>query len=153
MKLKNPKDFWSGVMFTAIGFAFAAIVKYYEYPMGTGSRMGPGYFPYVLGIIMAILGIAIVVESFATEGPPVTKFAWKPLFWILGGVVLFGLIAKVAGLAVSIIALVVISAYGSHEFKIKEVIIASLILAAFSVGVFVYGLKLPFPIWPAYISG
>ena len=153
MKLKNPKDFWSGVMFMAIGIAFAAIVKYYEYPMGSSSRMGPGYFPFVLGIIMSLLGIAIVIESFATEGPPISKFAWKPLFWILGAVVLFGLIAKFAGLALSIIALVVISAYGGGEFKVKEAVIASLILAVFSVAVFVYGLKLPFPIWPSFIEG
>ena len=153
MKLKNPRDFWSGVMFAMIGIAFAVIVKYYEYPMGTGARMGPGYFPFVLGIVMGILGIAIVIESFATEGPPVSKFAWKPLFWILGAVVLFGLIAKVAGLALSIVALVVVSAYGGDEFRIKEAIIASVILAIFSVAVFVYGLKLPFPIWPPFISG
>ncbi len=153
MKLKNPKDFWSGVMFASIGFAFAIIVKFYEYPMGTGSRMGPGYFPFVLGIIMGIIGIVILIQSLASEGPPVSKFAWKPLFWILGGVVLFGLIAKLAGLAVSILALVVISSYGGDQFRIKEVIISGLILAVFSVGVFVYGLKLPFPIWPSFISG
>lgn len=153
MKLKNPRDFWSGVMFATIGIAFAVIVKVYEYPMGTGARMGPGYFPYVLGIVMGILGIAIVIESFATEGAPVSKFAWKPLFWILGAVVLFGLIAKLAGLAASIIVLVILSAFGGDEFRIKEVIIASVILAIFSVAVFVYGLKLPFPVWPPFISG
>ncbi len=153
MKLKNPKDFWSGIMFASIGFAFAFIVKYYDYPMGTGARMGPGYFPFVLGIIMTLLGIAIIIESFATEGPPVSKFAWKPLFWILGAVVLFGIIAKLAGLALSIVALVIISAFGGNEFKLKESIIAAVILAVFSVAVFVYGLKLPFPVWPAFIDG
>ena len=153
MKLKNPRDFWSGVMFAAIGIAFAVIVKAYEYPMGTGARMGPGYFPFVLGIVMGILGIAIVIESFATEGPPVSKFAWKPLFWILGGVVLFGLIAKIAGLALSIVVLVLVASYGGDEFRIREAIIASVILAIFSVAVFVYGLKLPFPIWPPFITG
>ncbi len=153
MRLKNPKDFWSGIMFAGIGFSFAFIVKFYDYPMGTGSRRGPGYFPFVLGIIMGWLGIAILVESFATEGPPVSKFAWRPLFWILGGVVLFGLIAKAVGLALSIVALVAISAFGGSEFKWKEVAIACVILAVFSVAVFVYGLKLPFPIWPAFIDG
>lgn len=153
MNLKNPKDFWSGVMFLGIGAAFAIVVKVFEYPMGTGARMGPGYFPFVLGIIMALLGVAIIVESFATTGDKVSKFAWKPLFWILGAVVLFGMIAKMAGLAISIITLVVISAYGGSEFKIKEVAGASIILAIFSVAVFVYGLKLPFPIWPSFIAG
>ena len=151
--IKNPKDFWSGVMFASIGFAFAIIVKVYEYPMGTASRMGAGYFPFVLGIIMGLIGIVILIQSFASEGPPMSKFAWKPLFWILGAVVVFGLIAKSAGLALSIIILVALSSYGGDQFKVKEVVISSLILAVFSVGVFVYGLKLPFPIWPPFITG
>lgn len=153
MKLKNPKDFWAGVMFAAIGFAFAIIVKVFEYPMGTGSRMGPGYFPFVLGILMGLLGLAIVVESFATEGPPVDKFAWRPLAWILGGVVLFGLTVKIIGMVAAIILLVVVSSYGGHEFKLKGVLIAAVTLAAFSVLVFVYGLKLSFPVWPPFITG
>lgn len=140
-------------MFASIGFAFAIIVKVYEYPMGTASKMGAGYFPFVLGIIMGLIGVVILIRAFASEGSRISKFAWKPLFWILGGVVFFGLIAKIAGLAVSIVALVVVSSYGGDEFKIKEVIISSVILAVFSVGVFVYGLKLPFPIWPPFITG
>ncbi len=153
MHLKNPKDFWAGVMFAAIGVAFAVVVKVYEYPMGTASRMGPGFFPFYLGIIMAILGGAIIVESFATTGDPVSKFAWKPLCWILGAVVIFGMIAKFTGIALSIVALVAISAYGGHEFKWKEVLIAGVVLAVFSVLVFVQGLKLPFPVWPSFITG
>ncbi|MBL8523877.1 MAG: tripartite tricarboxylate transporter TctB family protein [Betaproteobacteria bacterium] len=153
MKLKNPKDFWSGVMFMAIGLAFAIVVKVFEYPMGTSSRMGPGYFPFVLGIVMTLLGVAIIIESMATQGEPVSKFAWRPLAFILGAVVIFGLIVKVAGMAASIIVLVLVSAFGGHEFKLKEVLIAGVILAVFSVLVFVYGLKLPFPIWPSFISG
>ncbi len=153
MKLKNPKDFWAGIMFMAIGLAFAIIVKAFEYPMGTTSRMGPGYFPFVLGILMAVLGAAIIFESLATEGGPVSKFAWRPLVFILGAVVIFGLIVKLAGMAISIIILVTVAAFGGHEFKLKEVVIAGVVLAIFSVLVFVYGLKLSFPIWPAFISG
>jgi Tripartite tricarboxylate transporter TctB family len=153
MKLKNPKDFWSGVMFMSIGLAFAIIVKVFEYPMGTGARMGPGYFPFVLGIVMTLLGIAIIIESMATTGGPVAKFAWRPLAFILGAVVIFGLIVKFAGMAVSIVILVAVSAFGGHEFKLKEVLIAGVCLAIFSVLVFVYGLKLPFPIWPPMITG
>ena len=153
MKLKNPKDFWSGVMFLIIGFAFAIVVKSYEYPMGTGARMGPGYFPFVLGCILGLMGVAIIVESLATEGGPIAKFAWRPLFWVLGAFVIFGLTAKWLGLVIAILLLVIISAYGGHDFKLKETIISSVILAASSVGVFVYGLKLPFPIWPTFITG
>jgi hypothetical protein len=152
VKLKNPKDFWSGVMFAATGFAFAIIVKVFEYPMGTSSRMGPGYFPFVLGILMGALGLIIVIQALITSGGPVAKFAWRPLIWVLGAFVVFGLTAKLLGLVIAIVLLVVISSFGGHEFKLKEALISSVILAAGSVAVFVYGLKLPFPIWPEFFG-
>lgn len=150
--LKNPKDFWSGVMFAVIGFAFAIIVKVYEYPMGTASRMGAGYFPFVLGNIMGVLGLIIIVQALLTSGGPVSKFAWRPLAWVLAAFVIFGLIAKLAGLVISIVVLVLVSSYGGHEHKWKEAIISSVILAAASVAIFVYGLKLPFPKWPEFLG-
>jgi hypothetical protein len=150
--LKNPKDFWSGVMFALIGFAFAIIVKVYEYPMGTASRMGAGYFPFVLGNVMGVLGLIIIAQSLFTAGGPVSKFAWRPLFWVLLAFVIFGLTAKFLGLVIAIFLLVVISSYGGHEHKWKEALISSAILAASSIAVFVYGLKLPFPIWPEFFG-
>ena len=151
--LKNPKDFWSGVMFAVIGFAFAIIVKAYEYPMGTASRMGAGYFPFVLGNVMGVLGLVIIAQSLITSGTRIGKFAWRPLFWVLLAFVIFGLTAKWLGLVFAILLLVVISSYGGHEHKWKEAVISSVILAASSIAVFVYGLKLPFPIWPSFITG
>ena len=152
MKLKNPKDFWSGIMFALFGLAFAIVVKYYDYPMGTASRMGAGYFPFVLGCVMAVLGFIIIAQSLVTTGTPISKFAWRPLIWVLGAFVIFGLTAKWLGLVIAIILLVMISAYGGHEFKLKESLISSAILAAGSIAVFVYGLKLPFPIWPEFFG-
>ena len=149
---KNPKDFWAGVMFTAMGAAFAIIVKVYEYPMGTASRMGAGYFPFLLGIVMAVLGLIIIAQALLTSGGPISKFAWRPLFWVLGAFVIFGLTAKLLGLVIAILLLVVISSYGGHEHRWKEAIISSIILAASSIAVFVYGLKLPFPIWPEFFG-
>jgi hypothetical protein len=150
--LKNPKDFWSGVMFAVVGFAFAIIVKVYDYPMGTASRMGAGYFPFVLGNVMGVIGLIIIIQALLTSGGPISKFAWRPLIWVLSAFILFGLIAKLAGLIISILLLVVISSYGGHEHKLKEALISSVILAASSVAIFVYGLKLPFPIWPEFFS-
>jgi hypothetical protein len=149
-KIRNPRDFWAGVIFLGIGIG-AAIVGY-DYPMGTGGRMGAGYFPMVLSVMLSILGLIIMIGGFITDGPPVDKFAIKPLFFILLGVVIFGLLAKLMGLAISILALVVVSGFGGHEFRWKEGLIAGFILAAFCVLVFVYGLKLPFPVWPSFLS-
>ena len=150
--LKNPKDFWAGVMFAVIGFAFAIVVKVYEYPMGTASRMGAGYFPFVLGIVMGVLGLLILAQALFTSGGSIGKFAWRPLIWVLSAFVIFGLTAKLLGLVIAILLLVVISSYGGHEHRWKEAIISSVILAASSIAVFVYGLKLPFPIWPEFFG-
>jgi hypothetical protein len=152
MKLKNPKDFWSGVMFALTGFSFAAAVKISGYAMGTPSKMGPGYFPFVLSLILGMLGLAIVAQAIVTSGPRIGKFAWRPLVWVLSAFVIFGLIAKLLGLVVAIALLVMLSAYGGHEFKWKEALISSVVLSISSVAVFVYGLKLPFPIWPKFIA-
>ena len=139
-------------MFTVIGFAFAIVVKVYEYPMGTASRMGAGYFPFVLGIVMGVLGLLILAQALLTSGGPIGKFAWRPLIWVLAAFVIFGLTAKFLGLVIAILLLVVISSYGGHEHRWKEAIISSIILAASSIAVFVYGLKLPFPIWPEFFG-
>src|SRR5450759_3307151 len=157
-KLRNPRDFWAGMIFFAVGAAFAIIATgdpfgiFPGYPIGSASRMGPGYFPVVLAIIMAVLGLIISFMSLTTDGQPVDKFAVRPLIFILGAVVIFGLLVKALGIALGIIVLVIVSAYGGHEFKLKEVLITAIILAVSSVLIFVYGLKLPFPIWPEFLG-
>jgi len=151
IKLRSPRDFWAGLLFLAVGIAAAWIAR--DYPMGTGGRMGPGYFPFVLSTLLGVLGAIIMAVSFTVDGPKVDRFALRPLFLILLAIVIFGLLAKTLGLAIAIMALVVVSAYGGHEFKWTEVLIAGFVLALFSVLVFVYGLKLPFPVWPTFITG
>ena len=151
MKIKAPKDFWAGLMFIAFGAAFMGVALA-QYQLGTAVRMGPGYFPTVLGGLMIFLGILVLLESIAIEGPKVPAFGFRPMFFILAGCLTFAYILKPAGLIVSIFALVSISAFGGHEFKIKEVTILGAILAVFSVFVFVKGLTLPFPIWPAFMD-
>ncbi len=150
IKIRNPRDFWAGVIFLVIGVGAAVVGS--DYPMGTGGRMGAGYFPMVLSVLLSILGFAIMASGFATDGPPVDKFALRPLFFVLLGVVIFGILAKVLGLAISIVALVMVTAYGGHEFRWKEALMAGIVLAIFCVVVFIYGLKLPFPAWPAFLS-
>jgi len=151
MKIKAPKDFWAGLMFMAFGLAFM-IIALKNYQMGTAVRMGPAYFPTVLGGLMAVLGLLVLLGSFAVEGPKVPRFHFRPMIMVLAGCLTFAYILKPAGLIVSIIALVVISAFGGHEFKWKEVTILGVVLAIFSVFVFVKGLTLPFPICPAMLE-
>jgi hypothetical protein len=151
MKIKAPKDFWAGLMFIAFGLAFM-IIALKNYQLGTAVRMGPGYFPTVLGGIITVLGALILVGSLAIEGPKVPKFHFRPMIFVLAGCLVFAYALKLVGLIVSIFLLVLISAFGGHEFKWKEVTILGVVLAVFSVFVFVKGLTLPFPIWPAFMD-
>lgn len=146
MKIRAPKDFWAGLMFLAFGVGFAWVAQNYQ--MGTSVRMGPAYFPTVLGGILALIGIAIVIQSLVTTGGPVPKFYFRPLVLIVFAVVIFGVLLKPLGLVLSLAILVGIGAFGGFEFKSKEVAILYVVLAIFSVWVFVKGLGLPIPVWP-----
>ncbi len=148
MTIKSPKDFWAGLMFMGFGLFFA-IFALINYQMGTAVRMGPAYFPTVLGGLLGVLGAVVFAGSFAIEGPPVPKFQFKPLVYISVACVAYGYLMKPLGLVGATAALVFISAYGGHEFKWKEVTILFVVLIIFSVLVFVKGLTLPFPLWPA----
>jgi hypothetical protein len=151
MKIKSPKDFWAGLMFIAFGLFFA-LWAWKHYQMGTSVRMGPAYFPTVLGGLLVFLGVLVLIESFAMEGPLVPSFRFRPLLLISLACVVYGYLMKPLGLVVATAALVYISAYGGHEFKWKEVTILYIVLVVFSVLVFVKGLTLPFPLWPAALS-
>ncbi len=148
MKIKSPKDFWAGLMFIAFGLA-AMIIALMNYKMGTAVRMGPAYFPTMLGGLLAVLGLIVLVDSFVIQGPKVPRFHFRPLILISSSCVAYGYLMKPLGLVLATAILVFVSALGGHEFKWKEVTILSIVLIVFSVLVFVKGLTLPFPLWPA----
>jgi hypothetical protein len=145
-KLRDPQDFWSGVLFIVIGLGFAFIAR--TYSLGTANRMGPGFFPFYLGLIMAGLGVAILIISFRKKGEPVGRFYWKPILWVIGSICVFGLLLKAVGMLVAGFILVVGSSLGGDEFKLKGVLILASVLVVFCALVFVIGLKLPIPMCP-----
>lgn len=147
--IKNPRDFWAGVMFLTVGAAFAGVALTYK--LGTAARMGPGFFPFFLGLILAGLGIAILVSGLRLKnaGPAVDKFHWKPVFWVLFPIVLFGILLKVIGMILSGMMVVVVSSIASEEFKLKPVLWLAVGLVTFCSLAFVAGLKLPIPLCPA----
>jgi hypothetical protein len=151
MRIKSPKDFWSGLMFIGFGL-FAMVWALTHYQMGTAVRMGPAYFPTVLGGLLAVLGLIVLLGAFAMEGPKVPTIHFRPLVMITIGCLLYGYLMKPAGLVLATVALVVVGALGGHEFRWKEVAILSVVLVIFSVLVFVKGLGLPFPLGPAAYS-
>jgi hypothetical protein len=145
--IRHPKDFFAGLLFIAFGVAAIAIGS--NYNLGTAARMGPGYFPRILGLLLIVLGLALALRALRLSGPPIPAFKWRPLLIVLGSVAAFGLIVNYAGVVLSTMFLIVVSSAASHEFRFRESLIAGAALAALAVGVFVIGLKLQLPIWPA----
>lgn len=162
MNIKSQKDFFSGLLFMGVGAAFAWGSG--NYSLGTGARMGPGYFPLMLGILMVVLGIVITFQSLVVEtedGDKIGAWAWKPLFFIISANLLFGLMlgglpsAKIPamGLIAAIYALTFVASMAGEEFKVKEVSVLATVLAIMSYLAFIVLLKLQFPVWPTFITG
>jgi hypothetical protein len=149
MHIRNKKDFFAGIMFGAFGVFFAGFGT--QYTFGTAARMGPGYFPTVLGCILILLGIIVAVGGLSpkAEEQKVDRFAWSTLLFILGPIVLFGLLLNTIGLILCLVMLIAISSYASHEFTWKATVGNAVVLIALCMGVFVYALKLQFQLWPA----
>ncbi|HYA46426.1 MAG TPA: tripartite tricarboxylate transporter TctB family protein [Burkholderiales bacterium] len=196
MKITNGKDFWAGVMFIAFGAAFMVVSQ--NYAMGSAVRMGPAYFPTVLGGMLVVLGAVVLFRAFVSKihhplavfpfrfwflvgglalgvvayytqaardsalvwqvghmllagasiGLIFAAFGPRPLWVILFSVVMFGYLLKPLGMVLATAALIYVSAWGGHEFKVKEVTILFIAMAIFSVLAFVHGLGLPMNVWP-----
>jgi len=153
VKIKSQKDFWSGLMFivTGIGFAWGATA----YSFGSSARPGPGYFPFVLGILLAILGAIVLFKALVIEvegGDKVGAFAWKPLLYIVGTVTVFGWTLPHLGMVIALPILVVVAARAGDEFHWGEALANAAILTVGSWAIFVYGLNLTIPLWPSFLA-
>jgi hypothetical protein len=160
--IKSQKDFFSGLMFTLVGAAFAWGAT--SYNIGTGARMGPGYFPLLLGIFLAVLGGFITFYSLiehTEDGEPVGAFAWRPVVFILGANIVFGILLAglprfgipPMGLIAAIYALVIIAGKAGDTFSLKESVILATVLSVGSYLAFIMLLKLQMPVWPTFITG
>ncbi len=161
MGIKSQKDFFSGLMFLIVGGAFA--IGAYSYSMGDGARMGPGYFPRLLGVLMAILGGVILFKSLTVataDGDKIGTWAWKPVFFILAANLAFGVLLgglpsiglPAMGMVAAIFALTIISSLADSHFNIKSVLVLASILAVGSYLAFIMLLKLQIPVWPTFIG-
>jgi hypothetical protein len=149
--IRHPKDLVAGLMFAAFGIG--AIVVAANYPLGTAARMGPGYFPRMLGILLIVLGAALALRALRFQGGALPAWHWRPTVVVLGSVILFGLIVTRVGLAFSTVILIVAASAASPEFRPKEALISGVLLAALAIAVFVIGLKLQLPVWPTIRLG
>jgi hypothetical protein len=149
--MRNPKDFWSGIIYVFIGLAVIVLGR--DYGMGTTLRMGPAYFPSVLGAALALIGAISLIRSFLRPGEPVGAFAVKALVLILVGTLLTGFLVRGAGIVVVLPLLVLISAYASSKFRLATIVMLAAGLTVFCALVFVKGLTIPLPIVGPWLGG
>jgi hypothetical protein len=154
VKIKSQKDFWSGLMFIAVGVAFAWGALTYNF--GSSARPGPAYFPFGLGALLAVLGALVLFKALSIEtegGDPIGAWPLKQLVLILSAVVLFGLALPRLGMAASLPLLIGVASLASGEFHWKEVLINSIVLTIGSWAIFIKGLGLTIPLWPTFVTG
>lgn len=150
--MKNPKDLWAGLLFLVIGVAAVAMSIASGYELGTARKMGPGYFPVWLGGGLAVAGLALAGKGLVTQGPPLGRWALKPLVLITLGTLVFAAIVNLEGLAPAIVVLVLLSASASEHFKLIWAVPLALGLAVASVLIFIKGLGLAVPAMPRLLG-
>lgn len=152
MHARNQRDVLAGFLFIIAGASFAYLSAGYE--LGTAVEMGPGYFPFCLGLLLAALGIAVLATALSTpnDGDRVERIDLRIVASIVGSVVLFGVFLEPLGLVVSIFALVVAVSLGNHELDLKRALLTSVVLSVACVATFVYALRVQIPVWPYFLS-
>jgi hypothetical protein len=149
--IRHPKDFWAGVLF--IAFGTAAVTLGAGYPLGTAARMGPGYFPRVLGMLLIGMGLILALRALKLTGPPLAMRNLKPLVIVLASVLVFGLTATRLGVVAATMLLILISSTADQEYRWKEALVSSLVLAVLTVAAFIWGLGVQLPVWPPFLTG
>ncbi|MBL8484926.1 MAG: tripartite tricarboxylate transporter TctB family protein [Rhodocyclaceae bacterium] len=144
MAIRHPKDFFTGVMYAGVGAAALLLPR--DYGFGTALRMGPAYFPGVVGGLLVLVGMIAMLRGCSARGDEITPFAWRELLRVLGGVVLFGLLLFAAGLIAAIVALVIVAALASRRFDWRWALPLALGLALFGALLFVQGLGVQMPL-------
>ena len=149
--IKSPKEFWAGLIY--IGLAAAAIMIGWDYRIGTAGRMGPGYFPLAISGLLLLVGVASLIRAFVLKGDGLGDIAWKPMFFILLACALFGWLLPRAGIVVALLALCLVSAAASREFRFElKATLGLVALVIFCVLVFVKGLGVPLPMWGTWLE-
>ena len=132
------KDFLSGLMF--IGFGLAALYFGQKLALGTTVRMGPGYVPRMLSLILLALGALVCIVALVSGSDSVERPKWKPITLVTFGIVCFALLFERAGLIPALVVLVMIASLAGEEFKLTEVIGNIVILSVLCTLVFKVGL-------------
>jgi len=144
--LRNNRDFIAGALFALIGdltFVFSS-----HYPMGSAARMGPGYFPTMLGLLLLFFGAWVMIRGLVAGGKVGGDWAWRPLAFVTLAILAFGALMDRVGLVPALVVSFVLAARASDEFRLRPVLIAGVLVSTVSAFLFVYLLKLPYRILP-----
>jgi hypothetical protein len=150
MLIRNPRAFAAGALFLLVAVFY--FLMSFKYATGTAARMGPGFFPRMVAIVLAAVALGIMVGALSPRAKTEKLERWdvKGLLWISGSVALFGLLLPTFGLVIALTALIVVSSLASPEFSWRGTIVNTVVLVVFCVGVFIYGISLQFPVWPVW---
>jgi len=152
LHIRNQKDFAAGAIYIVAGAGFS--IGALNYKLGDPARMGPGFFPFWIGVLLALVGVATALSALRRGRPAETiqRPELRAMAWVLGAVVLFGLLLQPLGLVLALVALVLVSSVASHEFRWKGALLNTVVLILFSLAAFVWGIKLQIPLWPAFLQ-
>lgn len=143
--IRAPKEFWLGIVY--LSFGVVGLWFGLDYPLGTTDRMGPGYLPCLVAVLLLIFGVVSLSRAVRLEGEVVGAIAFRPLLCVLGGVFAFAVLAERAGLIISILVLVLISAAGSQAFRLGwKPVVGLFAFVALCCFVFVKALGVPLPL-------
>ena len=147
MKIKSPEDFWAGLMF--VGFGLVAVVVAWDYPMGQTMRMGPGYFPTYLGVILMVVGAIIAARALVVTGEGIGHWGWRPLIALCLAFGAYGVFMDELdlGFVPALIAVVAVSSFAEPGFRPLELTLLTVVLVVGAVALFIYGLELPYPLF------
>jgi hypothetical protein len=145
LRVKSPQDLGAGLVFVLIGAA--GVVFGQDLTIGTSGRMGPGYFPILLSWLIILIGLLVGFRGLTLEGPPVERVQLRPIVFVIAGILMFGWLLDLIGLALTTVVLTLVAAYARRDASLKETLLLGAGLAVFAVVVFVYGLSQPLPAW------
>ncbi|WEX12462.1 tripartite tricarboxylate transporter TctB family protein [Chelativorans sp. AA-79] len=152
--IKNEKDLGAGLMFAALGVPMAYLST--SYRMGTSAEMGPGYFPFLVGCLLAFVGSILIVKALlrkdGKDTNKIARFDLRSLGIITLSIVLFSVALDYLGLVAAVAALVIVSSFASHEFNWRATLANTAFLIVFTILVFVVGLGVQLEIWPPFMT-
>jgi hypothetical protein len=150
MVIRNQRAFAAGVLFMIVAIFY--FFMSFNYVTGTPARMGPGFFPRMVSILLALVGLGVLFSAVARRARVEKLERWdiKGLLWIAGSVALFGLLLPTFGLVIALAVLVIVASLASAEFTWRGALVNTVVLVVFCVAVFVYGISLQFPVWPVW---